>query len=183
MQIRNHDIHLEAFTAADYDRLIGWVNDEKELVLFSGPVFRFPLTREQLEEHAAPVNRHLFKVVHTATGNAIGHGEVLVKPDNTCRLCNILIGDKTCRGKGYGKQLTLLLTGWCFTNPGVQEVDLNVYDFNTPAIKNYESCGFRITGTNEISTPVNGDHWFSYRMFITRELFLHHNANTSITSK
>jgi RimJ/RimL family protein N-acetyltransferase len=170
--MRDHEIHVEEFTETDFDRLIGWVSDIKELVLFSGPVFRFPLTREQLQEHAAPVNRHLFKAVHTATGNTIGHGEVLVKPDNTCRLCNILIGDKTFRGKGYGKQLTLLLTAWSFANPDVQAVDLNVYDFNTAAIKNYESCGFRFAGTNEISTPVNGEHWVSCRMVISRESFV-----------
>ena len=171
MQKRKYEIHLEPFTETDFDTLIVWVNNEKELVLFSGPVFRFPLTHDQLQAHAADTARHLFKVIHTATGRTIGHGEVLVKPDHTCRLCNILIGDKLFRGKGYGKQMTLLLTEWGFANPGVQEVDLNVYDFNTAAIKNYESCGFRIAGTNELPTPVNGENWFSYRMLVTRDRF------------
>lgn len=167
----NHEIHLEQFTGADYDRLIGWVKDEKELVLFSGPVFRFPLTRDQLDAHAAAENRHLFKVIHISTGQVIGHGEVLVKSGNSCHLCNILIGDKEFRGKGYGKQLTQLLTAWSFVNPDVSEVSLNVYDFNMPAIKSYESCGFRIAGTNELSTPVNGENWVSYRMLVTRDMF------------
>lgn len=164
-------IRLEIFFETDFDRLISWVNDEKELIQFAGPIFSFPLTREQLYTYLADTKRHAFKIIHNDTNTTIGHCEVYKEDEQNSKLCRILIGDKNFRGKGYGKLLTTILTEWTFDNLHAHFVNLNVYDFNTSAIKSYESVGFKITAINETTTQVNNENWRSYKMTVDREQF------------
>lgn len=165
------EIKLENFSETDFETLISWVKDEKELMQFAGPIFSFPLTKEQLRSYIADTERYAFKIIHSATNTTIGHCEAYKTDDQNSRLGRILIGDKKFRGKGYGTLLTKLLTGWIFDNLQVSFVDLNVYDFNTSAIKSYENVGFKIVGINETTTLVSNENWTSYKMRVDRENF------------
>ena len=167
----DQDIRLEKFSETDFDTLISWVKDEKELIQFAGPIFSFPLTKEQLHNYLADTKRHAFKIIHNDTNTTIGHCEAYKTDKQNSRLCRILIGDKNFRGKGYGTLLTRILTKWTFDNLQANFVDLNVYDFNTFAIKSYESVGFKITAINEMTTQVNNENWTSYKMTVYRENF------------
>ena len=167
----NQDIRLEPFCETDFDTLISWVTNEKELVQFAGPVFTFPLTKEQLYHYLTDTKRYAFKVIHTDSNLVIGHCEVYMMNEQSSKLCRILIGDKSFRGKGYGTLLTQLLTEWTFDNMQVNFVDLNVYDFNTYAIRAYENAGFKKTAINEATTRVSNEHWTSYKMTVRREIF------------
>jgi len=44
-------IKLEPFTSKDFLRLINWMDSERELVQFAGPIFSYPLTENQLTEY------------------------------------------------------------------------------------------------------------------------------------
>jgi RimJ/RimL family protein N-acetyltransferase len=165
------NIRLEKFSEKDFDRLISWINDEKELIQFAGPIFTFPLTHEQLHNYLADIKRHAFKIIHNETNNTIGHCETYQTNEQNSRLCRILIGDKSFRGKGFGTILTKLLTEWSFENLKINSVDLNVYEFNTFAIKAYEKVGFKKTIMSEGITRVNNESWKSHQMSVTREEF------------
>lgn len=167
----NQDIRLENFSETDFDTLISWVKDEKELIQFAGPIFNFPLTKEQLRNYIADIKRHAFKIIHNDTNTTIGHCEAYKTDEQNSRLCRILIGDKSFRGKGYGTILTKLLTEWSFDNLQTNFVDLNVYDFNTSAIKSYENVGFKKIAINEGTIQVNNKNWTSYKMTVTRAEF------------
>ncbi|KIA90203.1 GNAT family N-acetyltransferase [Kaistella jeonii] len=165
------NIRIETFFEKDFNTLISWVKDEKELIQFAGPIFSFPLTKEQLSKYLSDSKRHAFKIIHSDTNTTIGHCEAYKTDELNSRLCRILIGDKNFRGKGYGTILTKILTEWSFDNLNTKSVDLNVYDFNTSAIKSYENVGFKITSINETTTQVNNENWKSYKMTVTREKF------------
>lgn len=165
------DIRLEHFSTADVERLISWIGNEKEMVKFAGPSFTFPLTKDQLLRHLDDTKRHAFNIIHNDTVTTIGHGEVYHTNEHTGRICLIIIGDKQFRGEGYGTMATRLLTDWSFKNLHTKMVDLNVYDFNTAAIKAYERVGFRIITNNNTPTIIDGESWTSCRMQITREQF------------
>lgn len=157
------EITLEYFTSQDIDRLIAWINNEKELIQFAGPIFQFPLTREQLENYLKDRNRTAFKIIHNESGNVIGHCEAYAINTNTVRLCRILLGDKTYRGKGLGLTATSELVKWCLKSLKAKNIDLNVYDFNTVAINCYKKLGFE--ETQEIQeTKYKGETWKSIRM-------------------
>ncbi len=57
------EIFLHEFTHKDFENLISWVNNEKELIQFAGPIFSFPLTKEQLNDYLKDPNRYPFKIV------------------------------------------------------------------------------------------------------------------------
>ncbi len=73
----------------------------------------------------------------------MGMGEIVAVSENTVRLCRILVGTDF-RGRGIGQHLTLALLQEAFSDPHIQRVELNVYDFNQAAIRCYERCGFGI---------------------------------------
>lgn len=169
--MKNAAIRLEKFSEIDFDTLIHWIKDEKELIRFAGPIFRFPISTEQLHHYTKDPKRHIFKIIHSATNQTIGHAELYQEDDRHSRLCRILIGDKNYRGKGYGTVLTKMLTIWAFENLETYSISLNVYDFNTFAIKAYENVGFKISKINEQTITVDNEIWTSYKMTIEKDDF------------
>ena len=58
----------------------------------------------------------------------------------------LAIGENRYRGKGYGREATLLILDHAFTKLNLHSVMLRVISYNEPAIKCYASCGFRHAG-------------------------------------
>lgn len=158
-----NEIKLQQFTDKDFDNLISWIDNENELIQFAGPIFKFPLTIEQLNDYLKDPNRHPFKIFIDSTNLAIGHCEAYKTSNDTVRLCRIIIGNKSYRGKGLGYKATQKLIKWCIDNLNPKRIDLNVYDFNTAAIKCYEKIGFKKTIDTKITT-FKKQNWTSIRM-------------------
>nr|WKN37582.1 GNAT family N-acetyltransferase [Tunicatimonas sp. TK19036] len=133
-------IALQKFTPVNFARLKSWVASEALLIQFAGPIFHYPLTDEQLLAYLANPNRHPFTVMYH--GRPIGHAEVTLLENNSARLCRILIGETENRGKGLGEQIIRALVALCWNHFHVQEIELNVYEWNTGAIRCYEKAGF-----------------------------------------
>ena len=148
-------IRLAPFTPEDFDTFKSWIKNEEELFQFAGPILSFPVTDEQLQnylemDHLAPL-----KIVLAAENRTIGHCELNYENGNH-RLSRILIGDKTLRGKKIGEQVVRKMAEIFFLDPTVNEVDLNVFDWNVGAIKCYEKVGFTINHENTDALIVNG---------------------------
>jgi RimJ/RimL family protein N-acetyltransferase len=135
---------------------------------FAGPAFTFPLTREQLEKSVNDENRHTFTVVDSFCNKAIGHAEIYLTWD-CAYLGRILIGEQRLRGQGTGKQIVFLLLDYAFTELNRQKVQLNVFDWNIPAIKCYEKAGFDIIPGKTAQRIVNGQTWTVLSMAIDSE--------------
>lgn len=69
-------IRLEPFETNDIPLLISWVDTQEMLLQFSGPVFRFPLTEEQLLENLRAVDRKAFRMIETSSNERIGYCEL-----------------------------------------------------------------------------------------------------------
>ena len=81
----------------------------------------------------------------------------------------IFIGDEEERGKGYGKEAIKLLLEYGFNNLNLNNIMLNVYSFNTRAIKVYESLGFKKCGTRHKSHYFKGQYYDEIQMEILKE--------------
>ncbi|WP_214229433.1 GNAT family protein [Pedobacter sp. B4-66] len=161
-------ITLEQFDENDFKRLISWVDNEEMLVQFAGPLFSFPLTIGQLQEYKNDKNRHLFKVIGP-DNHAIGHAELFQSDDEKMvRICRVLIGDKTKRGQGIGQQIINELLNISFVKLDKENVELNVYDWNTSAIKCYEKVGFAVNPNKRFQSEVNGSIWTAINMTIDK---------------
>jgi RimJ/RimL family protein N-acetyltransferase len=162
-------IRLEPFTDKDSDTLISWITNEEMLMQFAGPAFTYPLTVEQLNKNSAEPNRFVYKVIDKRTDLMIGYAEILLPHENAARLCRLIIGDTNQRGKGVGQQLVNLLLNIAFTEFQVTKVDLNVFDWNTGAMKCYEKCGFDINPEKTLTRHVNGQTWKGVNMEIQKD--------------
>ncbi len=157
-------ISLQPFTPADFDRLKQWVNSEELLVQFAGPIFRYPLTDEQLHEYVAEPQRRAFRVLHGE--RVIGHAEVMLTEGGTAKLCRILIGDEANRGRGWGEQIIRALVDVSRQKYDAKTVELNVYNWNKGAMRCYEKVGFVENPEGQWTTRVDGQTWTAVNMVL-----------------
>ena len=158
-------IQLENFDKKFYCELISSVSDASELMQFAGPEFTFPLTEQQIEKSLADKNRKAFRVFESTTNLTIGHCEIYFK-DDFVNLGRILVIDKMQRGKGIGSQIVNLLLEFILKNSRQRVVELNVFDFNTSAIKCYEKVGFVVNPEKKNVRKMNNEIWTAINMVL-----------------
>lgn len=156
-------IRLEPFTAADYDRLISWVDTPELLLQYSGPQFRFPLTAEQLDTSAADPARISYNVIDSAAGAVVGHAELYYKPASIL-IGRILIGDPAARGKGLGGAIIRALVDIAKQDPQRRFIELNVFDWNHAAIRCYEREGFTLNPAVKYERQIGNETWIAVNM-------------------
>jgi diamine N-acetyltransferase len=54
----------------------------------------------------------------------------------------LMVGDSEARGRGLARSATETLLDWALGPLGLDEVHLDVYEDNAPAVAVYEACGF-----------------------------------------
>jgi RimJ/RimL family protein N-acetyltransferase len=143
-------VSLEPFGRQDYDRLIGWVASAEELMLWAGPIFRWPLDRAQLDRYLAAAEgagaaRRIWRAVEG--GEAVGHVELnaIERTHRTATLSRVLVRPGA-RGRGVGTAMVRAALAVGFGELGLHRVDLFVFDTNAGAIACYERLGFRREG-------------------------------------
>ena len=161
-------IELHKFEKSDYNRLIDWIISEESMIQFSGPMFKYPISGDQLDNYIKPSNRMIFKVIISETQEVIGHAELNnVDPKNkSARICRVLIGDPKNRNKGYGQLVIKELVRIGFNELDLHRIDLGVFDFNHQAIECYKACGFEIEGHFRETYRVGNNYWSTYNMSI-----------------
>lgn len=159
-------IKLEKFTSKHYTDLISWIDNEEDLMQFAGPAFSFPLTIEQLDKSLTNKNRYSFSVINKDEN--IGHCELYLK-ETAIHLGRILIGDKTLRGKGFGKQIVNELLDFGFKHFDRTTAELNVFDWNISAIECYKKVGFVINPEKSIQRKNNNQIWTAINMILEKE--------------
>lgn len=161
-------IKFEKFNKFDYDRLINWIDSEKSMILFSGSIFNYPITHEQLDKYMSGDNRLVYKVIDSDNEEIIGHAELnhINIKNKSARICRILIGAKQNRNKGYGKAIIKELIRIGFNDLQLHRLDLGVFDFNHQAIKCYKDCGFEIEGLLKETSKIGDEYWSVYNMSI-----------------
>lgn len=157
-------IRLEPFKQEDFKRLISWIDSEELLIQFAGAIFTYPLTEEQLESYLEDPKRFAFKVIDTNSDHVIGHAEIYQTENHTAKICRVLIGDRSLRGKGFGQELIRELISFSINHLQVPTVELNVYDWNTGAIRCYEKVGFVMDPEKFTTLTVDGKNWKSMNM-------------------
>ena len=157
-------VTLRPFTPADFNRLIAWANNQDLLAQFAGPIFQYPLTHEQLYVYLAEPQRRAFRVLYQQ--RTIGHAEIMLSEDGVAKLCRILIGNPEDRSKGWGKQIIRALIARCWKKYDVKEIELNVYDWNTGAIRCYEKAGFIKRSKDSSTIVTEGKAWNAINMVL-----------------
>jgi RimJ/RimL family protein N-acetyltransferase len=163
-------IELQPFTINDALQLISKIQNERMLLQFAGPVYRFPLTEDQLEDDLLNEKRRLFKIIDQSTAIVIGHAQMFLK-EETFLLGRILIWDENNRGKGYGKKVMQELLKYGFSHFDKETAELNVYDWNTGAIECYKKVGFVFDPHVKSEAKIDQETWISLNMKIHKRNF------------
>jgi len=164
-------ITLERFTENDFDRFIGWIENEEQLIQFAGPLFKFPLTEIQLQSYLEQNKKVPYRIRLNETKEIIGHCELNYE-NAIPRLSRILIGDKNLRNKGIGKLIVKAMVDLVFQNPNCCAVDLSVFDWNASAIACYNQMGFVVRPDLITSMLVSGKTWNAYNMLLDKVNYL-----------
>lgn len=166
-------IKLVPFEIPDFDRLISWIDSEQMLMQFSGPAFTFPLSKDQLKRNLEDPARFAYKVVQLSNNSMIGYGEIYLQNNNSVLLGRIIIGETEFRGRGIGKQIVKDLLKISFNELKVEHAELNVFDWNTDAIKCYEKVGFSINPGKIYQREIKGETWTAINMVVDKDSWEH----------
>ena len=155
-------LNLRDFQMRDMPHLLQAIVDEKMLMQFAGPAYVFPLTAAQVVVDLHADNVRVFSMV-TAADEVVGHAQMQVLSDSVL-LRRILIWDESWRGQGWGQQMVRQLLEVAFAIPEVKQARLNVFAWNTPAIRCYQRLGFVMSVESAKTVSVAGETWQSVGM-------------------
>ncbi len=141
-------VYLRPVEKEDIPLLRVWMNDP-EMRRLTGEVM--PVSQSGADQFLERIkndeNRVWFSVVLRENEHLIGETGLLriFYPWRTADL-TIIIGDKFCWGKGYGRETILLLLNYAFGALGLHRIAIGVVGFNERALRFYEKIGFKREG-------------------------------------
>ncbi|MDO6658726.1 MULTISPECIES: GNAT family N-acetyltransferase [Bacillaceae] len=172
-------IELKPFERADFDKLINWIETPEFLLQWGGPNFTFPLDEDQLGVYLKDANNDdsevlIYSVFDRETETVIGHISLgkIDRGNNSARVGKVLVGDKSVRGKGIGKQMMTEILKVAFDELHLHRVSLGVFDFNSSAIACYEKAGFKKEGLLRESRKIGEEYWSLWEMSILEKEWL-----------
>lgn len=162
---------LVPFTAEHFGTLASWFASESELVQWGGPSVFFPLDKAQLarmleQGTVQPPNRHCWMA--REGDDLVGHVQLGFDWRNgNATLARIGIAP-WARGRGLARLMLAPVIEAAFARPEIERLELNVYSFNTPALRTYESLGFQQEGVRRASARVGSERWDTVIMALLR---------------
>lgn len=138
------------------------------------PDIPYPLTLESkgkwYESMADSKDSYSFAIEDLKTGLYIGGcGINNIDWENSAVTIGIFIGNKDYLSKGYGTDAMKVLVKFIFDEMNINKIKLNVYSFNTRAIKCYEKCGFKKEGVLRQEIFREGKYYDEIVMGLLRE--------------
>ena len=83
----------------------------------------------------------------------------------------IFIGDREYRGQGYGTEAVKLILDFGFNYLNLNNIKLDLKEFNERALACYKKCGFKEYGRRRKCNFINGKYYDSIEMDILAEEF------------
>jgi len=165
-------VYLRPLEREDAPRLVPWINDAE--VTRTLEVFYRPMNLQTELEFI----ENIYKSEHDVVlGIAVKQTDALIGATGLHRLdgknrrasFGIFIGEKAEWGKGYGTEVTTLMTGYAFETLNLNRVWLHVYEYNERGIRAYEKVGFTREGVLRQDRYHEGRYWDTITMAILRE--------------
>lgn len=133
---------LLPYSEEHFPLLERWITDKKILFQYSGTYFRYPISKEQINDYLEKYPERRFYIGQTKEHGPYAFGEIIPKGAQPPRLARLLIGDPELRGKGLGQLFVreLIIMATDLFHP--KALDLFVLADNTGAIRCYQKVGF-----------------------------------------
>lgn len=114
-------------------------------------------SRELITRAMSSEREVLFAVIERVSGRHIGNaGLHRIHPVYRSAGFGVVIGVPACWHRGYGTEVTALVTDFAFSRLNLNRVELEVVAENERAQRVYERVGYRIEGTRRQAMCVDG---------------------------
>ena len=133
---------LREATRADFDELITWFPTQEDVLIWGGPTFRYPFTRETFFEDLC-LDRMVSLSLYSPGGDFAGFGQVYER-SGRIHFARLVV-HPAMRGQGVGKRLVSMLMTAGPTRYDCDEFSLFVLRDNAVAFRCYKALGFVVS--------------------------------------
>ena len=165
-------IYLSPRSIEDLEKYTEWMNDFEvtDYIGRSNQIMTIEAEKKYLEEN---INEEaVFAIVDIEKDKLIGSiGLHKVNHFKRTATLGIFIGDKDYRNKGYGTEAIRLILDYGFNYLNLNNINLDLLEFNERAFACYKKCGFKEYGRRRKSEFVDGKSYDRISMDILEEEF------------
>lgn len=164
--LRGERVYIGAFETGDAAIIARWSRDAEYLRRLGSAPTR-PESEADIskliEEWRADKTGYNFTIRRIADDVIIGTvGLFGILWNHRTAWIGIGIGEPAYQGKGYGREAMALVIDYGFAELNLHRIQLNVYSYNTPAIRVYEALGFQREATLRQSVQRDGNVYDTY---------------------
>ena len=172
-KLQGENVYLGPVSKENIPKIVKWMNDMDVLKFISQISFSHTdeTVQDYIEKCRKSPTKHYYGIFLN-DGELIG-GTDLTHIDSINRTASlgIIIGEKQHWSKGYGTEAIKLLVDYAFNVLNINNVMLEVVDFNARAQRCYEKVGFKIIGKRRKCTFLGGKYYDHIFMDILAEDF------------
>lgn len=154
------NIHLERFRQDHIPAVLRWTEgtDSRDLILWAGPTFIWPLTFAQLEAYIPEEHEHRRFYCICDAGEPVGiiALESIDRVHRNARIAKVFVGAPGYRGRGVATKALQQLLEICFQQLVLHKVSLGVLSENIAARSCYIRNGFLEEGIRKEYRLVRG---------------------------
>lgn len=166
-------IYLSNFVQSDVPTLTAWFQQLEVTAYVGMQGTSFVVEQEQLwyDSYVKPSEtvQH-FAVIDKQTHRLIGNVSLMdIRQIHQRAELGIVIGERDCWGKGYGREATRLMCQYGFVFRNLHTIYLWYVSYNERARKSYEAAGFRETGRIPQARLFNGKRYDDVVMTVTAD--------------
>ena len=164
-------VYLSPINPADYEKYCEWFNHLNTTILLGFATSNVTLQgeKESLEKLSKDHNYAIIKLNGDILIGKCGFN--VINHIHRTATISISIGDTSNRGKGYGTEALELLLCYGFKILNLNNIMLEVYSFNKPALRSYEKLGFKVFGSRTSSFLINGEYHDTIYMELLKKDF------------
>lgn len=166
------NIYLSPRRTEDVEKYVEWLNDFEttDYLGRSSAIMTLEKEKEYLENNAGA--EASFAIVRLEDDELIGTVSLeKINHINRKATLGIFIGEKEGRNKGYGTEAIKLILEYGFRYLNLNNIKLDLMEFNERAYKCYQKCGFKEYGRRRKSNFINGKYYDTIEMDILEEEF------------
>ena len=165
-------IYLSPRNTEDVEKFTEWMNDFHTTDYTGRSAYIITLEGEKKYFEENIDKNYNFFIVTLDTDKLIGTvGLEDYNAINRTATLGIFIGDKEVRNKGYGTEAIRLILDYGFNYLNLNNIKLDVMEFNERANACYKKCGFKEYGRRRKAEFVNGKYYDRISMDILAEEF------------
>ncbi len=165
-------IYLSPRSSEDVEKFTEWLNDFEttDYIGRSSSIMTQEAEKAYLEQH---INKEATFSIVTIKNNELIGSISIENIDHLKRIgtLGIFIGDKNYRNNGYGTEAIRLILDYGFNYLNLNNINLDLMEFNERALACYKKCGFKEYGRRRKCNFVNGKYYDTISMDILAEEF------------